>query len=235
MTGRDNKHSREDAVYGTMAAFLRRHGFLIAAAAPLVLITLVPMGPASVLVVVLIYLGEAIVYAAVQRRRRGLRSGPGPALQALWVVFASCLIIAGLVGLSASGDPVALVAIALGLGIVAWLWSRVARASGEDSRVFVARIGRGVLAAVAAAVGILVVRTIAIEVGIPVIIVVLVTFAIGAALIVWIVSQGLRSGFDRFGTLGYTPPASDGIAVEAASGPVGREPDDERTTPGLGR
>jgi small subunit ribosomal protein S21 len=31
--------------------------------------------------------------------------------------------------------------------------------------------------------------------------------------------------FDRSGTLGYTPPAPDGTAVGAASGPAGREPD----------
>ena len=40
-----------------------------------------------------------------------------------------------------------------------------------------------------------------------------------------------RRSFDRLGTLGYAPPASDGTAVRGASGPVGREPDATETRP----
>ena len=98
------------------------------------------------------YLGEAIVYAAVRSRRVGTRKGPGPALQALWVVFAALLILGGLFALSASGAPAALVAIAIGVIIVGWVWTRVARASGESTLVFLARIGRQIVETVRRAI-----------------------------------------------------------------------------------
>ena len=41
--------------------------------------------------------------------------------------------------------------------------------------------------------------------------------------------------FDRPGSLGYAPPASDRVMVQGASGPAGRESDAANTTPGLGR
>ena len=132
----------EDSVYARIAAIQRRYGLWIALLAPLALISLVPMGQAGVLLVVLIYLGEAIAYVAVRRRRMGTRKGPGPALQALWVVAAALLILGGLFALSASGSPAGIVAIAIGVTIVVWVWARVARASGESTRVFLARMGR---------------------------------------------------------------------------------------------
>jgi hypothetical protein len=152
MTGRDERPSREDVVYGTIAAYLRRYAAWIVVLAPLALISLVPMGPAGVLVVMVIYLNEAIVYAAVRRRRQGIRKGPGPALQALWAVLATLLIIGGLVGLSASGAIAAVIAIVIGMLIVGWVWARVARASGESTPVFVARIGRQILQAAGRAI-----------------------------------------------------------------------------------
>src|SRR4051812_22160349 len=97
--------SREESAYATIARFLRRYSIYIAMLAPFALISVIPMGQAGVLVVVLIYLGEAIVYAATERRRQGTRRGPGPALQALWGVLAILLVIGGLAVFGGSGDP----------------------------------------------------------------------------------------------------------------------------------
>ena len=134
--------SREDSLYETIAAILRRYGLWIALIAPLVLISIVPMGQAGVLLVVLIYLGEAIVYAAVRSRRSGTRKGPGATLQALWGLFAILLIVGGLLTLPGSDNPAPLGAIVIGVIIAGWIWARVARASGESSIEFLARIGR---------------------------------------------------------------------------------------------
>ena len=145
MTGRNGKPSREDAVYEVVAASVRRYGFAIALVAPFLLISLVPMGEAGVLLVVLIYLGEAIVYAALRSKRMGRGAGPGPALQALWVILAVLLILGGLFALSGTGSPAATVGIAIGVLIVVWVWARVARASGESTLAFFARIGRQIV------------------------------------------------------------------------------------------
>ena len=105
-------------------------------------IGLVPMGPAGVFVVLLIYLVEAIAYSAIQRRRRGAQSGPA-GLQVLSGCVATILILAGIVGLSSSSESlptVPILAISLGIGIVAWVWYRVSRASGEDNTTIV--VGR---------------------------------------------------------------------------------------------
>jgi hypothetical protein len=192
LTDPQDKPTREDSAYASRFGFLRRNGFLIALVAPLFLLSLVVKGPEFILLVAVIWLGEAIVYAAVQRRRRGVRAGPGPTLQALWVVLASLLFIGGLVGLAASGEPASIVAIALGVGIATWMWSRVARSSGEDSRMFVARIGRTIFVAGATAIGSLAMRTIASDLGVPGIIVVVVAIVVGLGLMIWIVSRTLR-------------------------------------------
>ena len=131
-----------ESLYATIAAFQRRYGLWIALLAPLAIIWIVPMGQAGVLLAVLIYLGEAIVYAAVRSRRIGTRKGPGPALQALWGLFAILLIVGGLLARPGSDDPAPIVAIVIGLLIAGWVWARVARASGESTLVFLARIGR---------------------------------------------------------------------------------------------
>ena len=143
---------REDSAYATIAAFLRRYGLWIALLAPLAIISIVPLGEASVLFVVVIYLGEAIVYAAVRRRRLGTSKGPGPALQALWAVLAMLLIIGGLLARPGPDDPAAVAAIVIGVVIAGWIWTRVARASGESSIAFLARIGRQIVEAVRRAI-----------------------------------------------------------------------------------
>ena len=127
-------------------------GPLVQPGCALALISIVPMGQAGVLLVVLIYLGEAIVYAAVRSRRLGRRKGPGPALQALWGMFAILLIVGGLLARPGSDNPAPLVAIVIGAVIAVWIWTRVARASGESSSAFLARIGRQIVETVRRAI-----------------------------------------------------------------------------------
>jgi hypothetical protein len=133
---------REDSMYATLAAFLRRYGVWIALLAPLAFISIVPMGSAGVLLVVLVYLGEAIVYAAARSRRVGTRTGPGPALQALWGFLAIVLIVGGLLARPGIDNPAPIGAVVIGVAIAVRVWARVARASGESSIEFLTRIGR---------------------------------------------------------------------------------------------
>jgi hypothetical protein len=143
---------REDSISTTLAAIIRRYGVWIALLAPFALISVVPMGPAGVLLVVLIYLGEAIVYAAVRRRRVGTRKGPGPALQALWGFLAIVLIVGGLLARPGTDNPAAIGAVVIGVVIAVWVWARVARASGESSIEFLGRIGRQIVETVRRAI-----------------------------------------------------------------------------------
>jgi len=147
-----SRSTREDSLYETIAAFLRRYGLWIALLAPLAIISIVPMGQAGVLLVVLTYLGEAIVYAAARGRRLGTRKGPGAALQALWSMFAILLIVGGLLARPGSDNPAPIVAIVVGVAIVGWIWTRVARASGESSVAFLGRMGRLILETVRRAI-----------------------------------------------------------------------------------
>ena len=147
-----NEPSREDSVYAAIARLLHRYGLWIALLAPFALISIIPIGQAGILLVVVIYLGEAVAYAAARSRRIGRRAGPGPALQALWGVVAAALIIGGLLAFGGSGGPAGLVAVVIGLLIAGWLWTRVARASGESTIVFLARIGRQIAEAVRRAI-----------------------------------------------------------------------------------
>jgi hypothetical protein len=112
-------------------------------------VSLLPVGAAAPLIILLTYLGEAIVYGVIQRVRRGdpsgrgVRSGPGPGLQTLYGLLAALLIIGGIFGLGSAGESppiLAILALLLGIGIVAWVWHRVSRASGERSSIFVTRI-----------------------------------------------------------------------------------------------
>jgi hypothetical protein len=64
--------SYEEVIYAVAVAVFSRHGFAMAMLAPLVIISLIPVGPGGALFVVGIYLVEAIVYAAIQRHRRGV-------------------------------------------------------------------------------------------------------------------------------------------------------------------
>ena len=169
MTDQHEGPTREEAFYEAATAFLKRYGFMIAIAAPIVFISLVPVGSAAPLVILLTYLGEAIVYSAIQRVRRGdppgrgVRSGPGPGLQALYALLATLLIVGGLFGLGSAGrsPPILpILALSLGIGIVAWVWHRVSRASGERSSTFVARVAGTMGRAGRAAVPELVLRVI---------------------------------------------------------------------------
>jgi hypothetical protein len=49
------------------------------------------------------------------------------------------------------------------------------------------------------------------------------------------VPDGPSRTFDHAGTLGYAPPAPDGLSVTGHVRPVGREPDVKNETLGLGR
>ncbi|MEP6639393.1 MAG: hypothetical protein ABJC39_08595 [Chloroflexota bacterium] len=180
--------TREDAVDASLFAFLKRYGLFIAIGAPLIILSPVVKGGVFVLVVALMWLGEAIVYAAVRRRGRGVRSDPAPALQALWIVFAVLAILGGLFGL-AVGQPAAILAFALGAMIVAWVWRRVARASGEDSRDFVARIAGTIARSGALVIGSLVLGAIAQALGLPGMILVILAVAAGFGLLLLILSR----------------------------------------------
>ena len=64
-----DEQTREDAVYAAIFAFLRKNSVLIAFVAPFVVISLLPVGPVGIVLVPIVWLFEAIGYAAVQRRR----------------------------------------------------------------------------------------------------------------------------------------------------------------------
>ena len=79
MTNPDERLSRQDEFLDAVAAFLQRNAFGIALIVPVVFIAVVPIGSASVLVLLVIYLGEAILYAVMRRgdgAGRGVHSGP---------------------------------------------------------------------------------------------------------------------------------------------------------------
>jgi hypothetical protein len=181
----------EDALYASLLAFLSRNGFLIALAAPLLLLSLVVKGDALLPLVAVVLLGEAIVYGAVQTRPRGGRPGPAASLQVLWVVLAALLIIGGLFWLGA-GQPAAIAAIGLGVGIVVCMWARVARASGENSAGFVAWIVVAVAAAGAAVVGLVGVATAGSAISIPGFVVIPLAFGLGGGVVSWFVSKTRR-------------------------------------------
>jgi hypothetical protein len=110
MTDQGDEPTREEAFYAAATAFLKQHGFLIAVAAPVVFVSLLPVGTAAPLIILLAYLGEAIVYGAIRRAGRGdppgrgVRSAPGPGLQALYGLLATILIIGGMFGIASPGE-----------------------------------------------------------------------------------------------------------------------------------
>jgi hypothetical protein len=153
--------SYEEVVYAVAVALFSRHGFAMAMLAPLAVIALIPMRSGGVLVVVVIYLVEAIAYAAIQRRRRSVPEGwsdprrpggrpghrriiPGPFVMAMSGLLAAALVTAGLLSSSASDGsaPVVLIlTVSIALGLVASVWHRAARESNENSARFLGRIG----------------------------------------------------------------------------------------------
>jgi hypothetical protein len=141
MTDPEIETSREDAFYADVVSFVRRHSFMIALIAPLVLLWLFPMGSGGVLLILVIYLGEAIAYGAMQRVRRGRYPGPAPredplafvarvggtlarvGLATLVTLVASTIAVAiGLPGVIAL-----LVAVSVGMVLVAWILTRMLR------------------------------------------------------------------------------------------------------------
>jgi hypothetical protein len=66
--------TREDAIYAAIDAYVRRNAFGIALVAPFLLVALLlpDGGGLNVLLVLIIYLAEAIAYAGM-RRRQGVR------------------------------------------------------------------------------------------------------------------------------------------------------------------
>jgi len=94
----DDDSTGEDRAYATLFASLGRNAFAIALVAPFLLVSLFPVGPIGVLLVLLIYLGEAFFYLGLQRRRGVRPADPVTSLGTIarWVWR---LIIAGAVAI----------------------------------------------------------------------------------------------------------------------------------------
>ncbi len=110
-------------------------GFGIALILPVVLVSVFAKGPAQVLVLVVIYLIEAVGYAVYRRRNSGIASRPGPVLQVGYGCLGALLILAGLfVASSASGPSVLFgwALVVIGAASVGWMGRRVARGSGDS-------------------------------------------------------------------------------------------------------
>jgi len=72
MTSQDDKPTREEATYAAVLGFLRRNASTIAWLAPLPVVFVLPRDGPWAVPLVLLYLGEAIVYRVV--------AGPGASL-----------------------------------------------------------------------------------------------------------------------------------------------------------
>jgi hypothetical protein len=144
MTDPDGRPSRQDAFFDSFAEFLQRNAIGIALIAPVVLVSQIPIGgSAQVLALLVIYLGEAILYAFMRRGAPAGRGVPGPGLQFLYGVLAMFIIVGGLAGLAASRDSLPIVpilVIVLGVGIIVWVGYRVSRASRERPAAVVGRM-----------------------------------------------------------------------------------------------
>ena len=79
-------------MYASMFALLGRIGFFLAVAIPVLVASSVATDGAYVPVIAAIWLGEAIIYTAVRRRR-----GSGLSNRALILAFVAVGILAGLV------------------------------------------------------------------------------------------------------------------------------------------
>jgi hypothetical protein len=70
MSDPEEEPTREDSAYAYLFAFLKRYGFFIAVATPILVLSPFVKGEGFVLLVALAWLGEAVVYAAARRRGR---------------------------------------------------------------------------------------------------------------------------------------------------------------------
>ena len=146
MTDPEESLSRMDAFFDSLGEFLRKNAFAIALIAPFVVIAVLPIGSAAVLVLLVIYLAEAMLYVFMRRGHRDGprdRSGPGVGVQVLSGVLATIFILGGIAGLWSSSEGVPLVpilAIGLGIGIIALVWNRVSRASGDRTTALAGRM-----------------------------------------------------------------------------------------------
>ena len=121
-----------------------RNAFAIALILPIVFVSVAVEGQPQALVVLVIYLFEAIGYAAWRRERAGVTSGPNPLLQASSGCLAAVLILAGLfVAGSSTGLSVALgwALVIIGVATIVWIGRRVARASNDSLGGLVATEG----------------------------------------------------------------------------------------------
>jgi hypothetical protein len=111
MTRPHREASSEDELYASTFAALRRAAPTIALLGPIILVSLLPdaQGGLAVLLVVIIYLFEAIAYAGLQRRRGVRPADPATALFSVsrWVrrllvigAIAIGLVVLGRVGAS---------------------------------------------------------------------------------------------------------------------------------------
>jgi hypothetical protein len=92
MPAPDEGSTREDALYASMFALLRRIGFFLAVAIPVLVASSVATDGAYVPLIAAIWLAEAIAYTAVRRRR-----GSGLSNRALILAIAAVGVLAGLV------------------------------------------------------------------------------------------------------------------------------------------
>jgi hypothetical protein len=91
MTDPDERPTREDALYASMFALLGRIGFFLAVAIPVLVASSVATDGAYVPLIAAIWLGEAIIYTAVRRRR-----GSGLSNRALILAVVAVGVLLGL-------------------------------------------------------------------------------------------------------------------------------------------
>ena len=71
MTDQEERPTREDALYASMFALIRRIGFFLGVAVPVFFASSVADGGTYFALIAAIWLAEAITYTAVRRRRGG--------------------------------------------------------------------------------------------------------------------------------------------------------------------
>ena len=148
MSDPGDRPTREDALYESLFGFLRKYGFFIAVVAPLVAGVVGRPGPRRRPAggAHLAGRGDRVCRACAGAVEASGRVQGRPSRRC-GSFSPRCSSSVALFGFAASGAPAALGAIPLGVGIVAWVWSRVARAAGEDTRVFVTRVAGTILGA----------------------------------------------------------------------------------------
>jgi hypothetical protein len=92
MTDPNEGPTREDALYASMFAVIRRIGFFLGIAIPVLFASRVASDSTYVPLIAAIWLAEAIIYTAVRRRR-----GTGLSNRALILAIAAVGVLAGMV------------------------------------------------------------------------------------------------------------------------------------------